>query len=140
METIEIDFDVHQLIEMERRSFEEPKLAALRRLLKLPVESGAPAPVPAKSGRAWFGKGVELPHGTKLRMEYNGRTYDAEITDGVWVSGKERFKSPSGAASGLAITKQGTKTKLDGWGYWEAQLPGSAKWVSILTLWRRAHP
>ena len=34
--SIEIDFDIHKLIELERRSFTEKPFIALRRLLKLP--------------------------------------------------------------------------------------------------------
>ena len=35
MRTIKIDFDIHQLVELERRSFEETPNDALRRLLRL---------------------------------------------------------------------------------------------------------
>ena len=31
----------------------------------------------------------------------------------------------------IAVTKDGAKTSLNGWNYWEVQLPGSAKWRSI---------
>ena len=33
MRTIEIDYDIHRLIQLERRSFDEPEYIALRRLL-----------------------------------------------------------------------------------------------------------
>ena len=35
MRTIKIDFDIHKRIEMERRGFDDPPNAALRRLLGL---------------------------------------------------------------------------------------------------------
>ena len=83
MKTIDIDFDIHRLIELERNGFDEPENAALRRLLKLPDAQIAPRqtpsnrPVPTEGqmllGRPWSGKGVTLPHGTELRMEYRGQ-------------------------------------------------------------------
>ena len=37
--TIEIDFEIYQLIVLEKRDFEEPDFVALRRLLVFPVPS-----------------------------------------------------------------------------------------------------
>src|SRR6056297_1141590 len=89
--TIEIDFDVHRAIELERRDFDESPNEVLRRLLDLApsapsasVEKGRPSsPGSERSGRPWSGKGVELPHGTELRMEYNGQVFLGRIEDGV---------------------------------------------------------
>ena len=72
---IEIDSEVHQLIENERRGCNESPNDALRRLLKIgepkfAPERDAPASVPTK--RSWSDKGVVLPHGTAIRMEYKG--------------------------------------------------------------------
>ena len=135
--TVEVDFDVYKLIETERRSFDEPRNDALRRLLKLPA--AVPAPPRATNGgspseRAWSGVGVTLKHGTKLRMSYNGRLHEGEIVDGKWVIEGRAFDSPSGAASGVALTKRGEHPSLNGWVYWEALAPGSEKWVRIATL------
>lgn len=133
--TIEIDFDVYKLIEAERRSFDEPRIAALRRLLKLPAKANAePAVIGKSAERAWSGEGVILAHGTRVRMSYNGRQYDGEIVDGNWVIEGKAFGSPSGAASGSAITKNGKTTRLDGWIYWEVQAPGDAGWTPIKAL------
>ena len=66
MRTIEIDFDIHKLIEAERRSFDEEPYVALRRLLKLPE----PARELAKpAGRALRSEGVTREHGSKLRVD-----------------------------------------------------------------------
>ena len=147
MRTIEIDFDVHKLIEAERRSFSDAPNAALRRLLKLPDSSQPSAfepvskpPSPGWAGEGWRGKNVFLPNGTQLRMSYNGRVYNATIEGSCWKSEGGVFTSPSGAASGLAKTKTGKATRLDGWGYWEALLPGESEWVRLNELWRRANP
>jgi hypothetical protein len=40
-------------------------------------------------------------------MSYNGRQYAGEIVDGKWVIEGKTFDSPSGAASGVALTKSG---------------------------------
>ena len=133
MRTIEIDFEVHKRIELERTGFNESPNAVLRRLLG--INEASPASTkPAPSGRSWAGKGVTLPHGTELRMEYNGRLYNGRIDHGRWlVEGKE-FKSPSAAASGVAITKAGRHTSLDGWIYWYVKRPGDFDWVALSSL------
>jgi hypothetical protein len=133
--TIEIDFDIHKLIENERQSFSETPNAALRRLLDLPPQLVSSSQVKTASGeRAWFGEGVRLLHGTKLRMRLNGRQYEGEIVDGKWLVEGKIFNSPSGAAGGVALTKKGHKTKLDGWIYWEVKGPSEASWTSLNKL------
>jgi hypothetical protein len=137
--TIEVDFDVHKLIENERRSFDDSPNAALRRLLKLgPAPSVALEKEPnAKPlGRAWTDSGAVLPHGTPVRMPYgrNSQLFEGEIIDGRWVVAGRTFDSPSGAASELAITRRGRKTKLNGWVYWEVKLPGETEWVRLDSL------
>jgi hypothetical protein len=130
MRTIEIDFEVHKRIEMARMSFAETPNAVLRRLLHINGEAPA-VPIPSSSGRPWAGKGVTLPHSTELRMEYNGHVYTGRIDNGRWlVEGKE-FKSPSAAASGVALTKDGRHTSLDGWIYWQVKRPGDTNWIAI---------
>ncbi len=129
--TIEVDFDVHKLIEGERQSFTETPNAVLRRLLGLASRSVAKK---VGGGRSWSGDGVTLPHGTAVKMEYNGRQHEGKIEDGKWVIDGKTFDSPSGAASGVAITKKGKKTRLDGWIYWEACVPGDTSWTPIGVL------
>ena len=129
LSTIEIDFDVHKRIETERRSFSETPNEVLRRLLL--IDS---APIPSSEARAWSGKGVWLPHGSEIRMEYNGRVHSGVIQDGEWVVEGEKYKSPSGAATGVARTKSGKQTNLDGWNYWQFRRPGEAHWTPIRAL------
>lgn len=131
LRAIEIDFDVHRLIEGERRGFEDSPNAALRRLLNL---GDAPKPIGTESaGRPWSDEGVTLPHGTKVRMYYgrNRQLFEGEIVDGQWIVGGRKFDSPSGAASELALTKRGKKTRLNGWNYWEAKRLGDDSWQPI---------
>lgn len=131
---IEIDFDVNQTIEMERTSFDESPNDVLRRLLGLSLVAQNQTTSSKPSGRAWSSKGVVLPHGTKLRMEYNGVEHDAVIDDGSWVCGGGRHAGPSPAAASVAKTKNGSTTSLNGWIYWSAKVPGATKWVAISTL------
>jgi hypothetical protein len=128
--TIEIDFDVHKQIEAERRSFEDPPNAALRRLLRLPEKKDEEG----STGRSWASDGAVLPHGTKVRMSYGGKLIGGEIIDGNWICDGQMFDTPSAAASAMALTKDGQSTSLNGWNYWEAKLPGSAEWVPISNL------
>ena len=131
--TIEIDFDVHKLIETERRGFDDPPLAALRRLLKLP---DTPKEVVSEQpgGRPWTYKNVVLEHGTQLQMQYNHRTHEARIVDGRWLVEGEFYDSPSGAAVAVARTKEGKPTQLNGWDYWDVKSPGSSRWRPINLL------
>jgi hypothetical protein len=128
--SIEIDFEIHKRIEVERQSFSETPTAVLRRLLGID-ESALPEPATRKDGRPWAGKGVTLPHGTEVRMEYNGRVHTGVIDNGAWVVEGEEYKSPSAAAGGAARTRAGKRTQLDGWLYWQAKRPGDTQWVSI---------
>jgi hypothetical protein len=136
LRTIEIDFEVHKAIELERKSFSESPNEVLRRLLGLSAMSPQLAPKETV-GVAWTGKGVTLPHGTELRMKYNGVAYAARIENGKWVTSKGVHSSPSAAAGALAITKSGSTTNLDGWIYWEAKLPGSGRWKKIDEMRRK---
>ena len=151
---IEIDFDVHKKIEEARRSFSDSPNAVLRRLLnigddeqsseRLTPMDNEPGEVPGfKSARPWldedseqpwWGKGVTLPHGTELRMEYRGRLYSGVIENGRWVVEGERFGSPSAAASGVARTKDGKRTNLDGWRYWSVRRSMDKDWIPINQL------
>jgi hypothetical protein len=141
MKTIEIDFDVHRMIELERRGFDEPENAALRRLLKLPaleshtqlftkteVQSIKP------EGDAWLWKGVSLPHGTEVRMDYAGQIVHGLIEQGRWLIDGKFFKSPSDAAGSSVVTKDGTHPNLNGWMYWEVRRPGDSSWRQLQSL------
>ncbi|MCZ8260765.1 MAG: hypothetical protein O9333_11625 [Beijerinckiaceae bacterium] len=139
--TIEIDLDVHKLIEAERRNFVETENDALRRLLRLENSNKGDQNFVAltlQHQRAWADTGVVLPHGTRVRMTYNGRLVFGEILDGIWVIEGRSYASPSGAASGEAITKRGNKTKLDGWIYWEAKLKDHENWMKLDYLRKKA--
>lgn len=138
MRTIEIDFDIHKLIEAERKSFSEPPNTALRRLLKLgpPKDRESEVSSPRVNGAngAWTGKGVMLPAGTELRMEYRGRQHRGVIQDSAWQIEGKRFKSPSAAAGGVAETKSGKRPSLDGWKYWMVRRPGDPGWTALSAL------
>ncbi len=129
---IEIDVDVNRWIEGKRVSFDQTHNDILRSIAGLPSlspQSAAAAPKPsngeAADATAWSGKGAALPAGTRLRMSYNGKTYDGVIESGTWLVNGARHVSPSAAASAVA------GVSLNGWTYWEVQLPGTDKWQSI---------
>jgi hypothetical protein len=137
--TIEIDIDVHKLIEAERRSFAEAPNAVLRRLLNL-GEAGSslrPANDSPDTG-AWTGKGIKLLAGTELKMEYRGREHRGLIQDAGWFVEGKNYKSPSAAAGGVARTKDGKSPSLDGWKYWQVKRPADPDWVALDALRRNA--
>ena len=136
MRMIEVDFDVHRLIEMERRSFDETENTVLRRLLKLGPPTDVQRPE-AKSLRSWSKGGLTLPHGTELRMEYNGLLHVGRIVDGAWEVEGHREKSPSGAASAVARTKDGGQVNINGKSYWQVRRPGETTWTPYVDLKRK---
>lgn len=141
--TIEIDFEVHRHIENNRHGFNDSPNDVLRRLLNLgeAKPSGAASrSAPSLARRSWRDKDVELRHGTAIRMRYDGHSYQGQIIDGEWVIGDQRFDSPSGAASGVAVTKRGTKTRLNGWDYWQVKPPGEDDWKPLRPQHQVARP
>ncbi|MHA7849702.1 hypothetical protein [Roseovarius sp.] len=126
---IEVDFDIHKLIETNRLGFEESANDVLRRLLGL--EEQTKVKTPSSDGvttKYWRKGAVALPSGTKLRMEHNGENYFAEIVNGDWIDEfGEKHKSASGAANALA--RKNSQTTLNGKIYWYINLPGKNTWI-----------
>ena len=137
MQTIEIDFDVYRLIALERRGFDESENATLRRLLKLGPAAGNGLGEPSEKLRPWVKGGLSLPHGTHLRMEYNGTLHLGRIADGAWEVEGHREKSPSGAACAVARSKDGGRVNINGKNYWQIRRPGDADWLPYASLKRR---
>lgn len=141
LQKIDIDWDIHKLIETERRSFDEPPYIALRRLLKLPELKLTPAPAARSmgTGTPWSDDGVTVPHGSLAKMEYNRgkQVYEGQFLNGRLVVNGASFDSLSAAADALAVTKDGKKTSLNGWNYWKVKFPGESKWRSLNEMRRR---
>jgi hypothetical protein len=139
MEKIEIDWDIHKLIESERRGFDEPPYVALRRLLKLPPLTPMASPKETVSeGIPWSEEGVVVPHGSAARMEYlrGSQVYEGQFLNGRLVVDGQSFDTLSAAASALALTKDGSKTSLNGWQYWKVRFPSEKNWKSLDDLRR----
>lgn len=132
LQKIEVDWEIYQLIEKERRSFDEEQYVALRRLLKL----GDPKPESLaerrerSTGIPWSREGVTVPHGSLAKMEYGrgAQVYEGQFLNGKLVVNGQTFDSLSEAANALATTRSGKKTSLNGWNYWQAKFPGETKW------------
>lgn len=137
MRQIDIDFDIHRLIQLERRGFDEPDHVALRRLLKLGPPAEDESQPRERSMRPWSKGGVTLPHGTELRVEYNGLLHLGRISDGFWEVEGHREKSPSGAASAVARTRDGAPVNINGKAYWQIRRPGDADWTASGDLKRK---
>ncbi len=130
MRTIEIDFQVHQKIELERKGFSETANDVLRRVFDL----GGGVLHKEVDKKPWIWKSVSLPHGTKLKMEYNGVTHRSDIEDGCWMVNGQTASSPSDAAKIVAQTRDGKKPSLNGWIYWHFKTPESDQWIPISTM------
>ena len=90
--------------------------------------------LPADSPGSWTGHQVELPAGTRLRMLYGGVEHTGTVVNGKWKVGDRHYNTPSQAASGVARTRSGGKTMLNGWKYWQVKRPSDTSWVSLDAL------
>jgi hypothetical protein len=80
------------------------------------------------TGGATF-KGVRFPDGTLFRANYKGRTYTAEIRNGLWTDSDGSVRnSPSEAAVKI------TGKAWNGWRFWHCKRPKDTRWVLIDTL------
>ncbi len=140
---IDIDFEVYQLIMLERSGFDDTENDALRRLLGLSPRKGAtPTPPPEpdptsttdKGAGGWDKQGVFLPNGTKLWMQYRKKQYDGEIVNGKWVVDGEQYTYPSKAACNVARTKDGRKPSINGWKVWHVKRPKGLQWYRLCDL------
>ena len=131
LQKIDIDCVILKMIEAERQGFDEAPYIALRRLLRLPeIKQNSAATIEAGSGLPWTEDGVSVPHGSLARMEYlrGSQVYEGRFINGRLVVDGHSFDTLSAAAS---VTKDGSKTSLNGWNYWQAQFPGEKKWRSL---------
>lgn len=140
LQKMDIDWDIHRLIEAERQGFDEPPYIALRRLLKLPApERAASGGAPVQTGVPWVEDGVQVPHGSLARMEYQrgSQVYEGQFLDGKLVVNGNAYDTLSAAAGAVAKTKDGTSTSLNGWLYWSAKFPGENKWRKLRDMRRK---
>ena len=142
MRKIEIDFDVHQRIEAERMSFDDPPNVALRRLLGLgppkqaPIALDATERLPNEIGERpnaeWRSKGVALPDGTELQVDYSEVRVSGRVVGGRLSFDGEPFRTPSAAVMSVVGVARGSPVSaINGWKYLNARLPGEDKWMTL---------
>jgi hypothetical protein len=154
---IEIDVELHKIIESKRSSFSESPNEILHRLLggkepgtdreshatHTPEMVGATnepndrqlaqlklmQEIANQSG--WLKQGVYLPNGTQVQMRYNGSVYSGMIEDGKWAVAGRHFDNPSAATMGAIAAAVGSSPNLNGWRLWSCLGPGSTTWVPL---------
>ena len=134
MRTIEIDFEVHRRIEAARRGFEDSPNAVLHRLLGLEEpESGQQQGngVSKSPGTPWMGKGVSLPEGTELLVDYSEVKARGQVVGGRLKFDGVEYSSPSAAVIGAIKDKRGSAVNVNGWRYMYVKRPGEERWVLV---------
>ena len=140
MRSIEVDFEVHQAIELERTGFDDPPNSALRRLLKLgpPDQLAVQKPMTTGSGKLWTKRGVELRDGTELQVKYSEVEAIGRVLEGKLTFNGRPFKTPSAAVAAVVESRRGSKVTVNGWEYVYARRPGEREWRSLAQLRDRA--
>ena len=69
-----------------------------------------------------------------MKYARGSQIYEGMFIDGKLVVNGVAYTALSPAASALAVTKEGKKTNLDGWLYWEAKFPGETSWKKLSDL------
>ena len=134
---IEIDLDVHKVIEANRESLDEKPVAILRRMLNLPASTETPT---APAGKAWSKLGIELPQRAQSSEGDERCGDEGEIADGAWIVEGKRVNSPSGAAKAVAKTKNGKAANVDGWSEVGAPCGPVTPSIGLLfDLWAEVH-
>ena len=130
MKSIEIDFYVEKALFLRRTSEEVSYNDVLRYLLGLvPTTKTSITTTAAESEQGdWVSKGVSFPSGTLFRATYNGLTYYGKVEVGALAVENKRYYSPSSAAVDI------TGNMVNGWIFWECQLPGRPSWQMIKSL------
>lgn len=126
MVSIDVDFEVFKELTMRRRSEDMSYDDVIRELLGLPqLANGSVPHLDEPSGIPWVVKGVSFPHGTEFKATYKGQLYKGQVRNGALVVKGTRYTSPSAAAVSI------TGSPVNGWMFWECQLPGDTRWRVI---------
>ena len=134
MRSIDIDFAVHQRIEAVRRNFDDPPNTVLRRLLgigepEMKMSSLGSGNGCLSLGNAWKGKGVLLPEGTELQVDYSGIRSFGHVVGGKLKFGDMEYNSPSRAVNGVVAEHRGNRVSTNGWKHLYVKRPSDLDWL-----------
>lgn len=122
---IEVDFEVYKQLTLLRENEEVTYNDVIRDLLSM---NSGDENAGESVTNPWVWKGVRFPEGTRFRATYKGQQYFAEVQDGGLYYDGVKHKSPSSAA--FEITQSG----VNGWNFWECQMPEEDSWTVINEL------
>ena len=81
----------------------------------------------------WSKDGITLPHGTKLRMAFNGQEQYGEIANGNIYVGGQNYNSLSDAARELS------GQSMNGWLWWDVKMPDENCWTALRWIKHRKY-
>ena len=125
MQTIQIPDDIYARLQHHAVPLEDSAADVIVRLLDT-IEHPPLQPQSSQAsngGGDFFSKGGRIPNGTKLRANYKGRLFYAEIRHGtIWLDGNA-YESLSRAIIAVARSVGTRNPSLNGWKYWEYEGP-----------------
>lgn len=129
MATVTVDFEVFKEITRRRSSESVTENDVLREALGLDKRIPPKHTSSENEPRGAVFKGVTFPEGTQFRANYKGRTYTAEVRNGMWTDSDGSVRnSPSEAAVKI------TGKPWNGWRFWHCKRQKDGDWVLIDTL------
>ena len=127
MRSIDIDFDVFKEITARRQSEDVNENDVLRQLLGLnPINKKIIDN--DKNQHSWIVKNIKFPPKTLFRASYKGKYYEGIVEENGLKLNTKIYTSPSAAAISI------TNNPVNGWVFWECQLPGQSNWQIIKNL------
>ena len=149
MRTIEVDFEVHQLIEANRRGFDDPANAVLRRLLRIdgkdinhsPTET-TPETASKYPDGSWTKRGVHLDSGAELKVSYAEVEAYGRVDGGRLMFDGKGYDAPSPAVMEVVAVRRGKSVSINGWKHLYVRESMHGSWFSLdqLRLIQRRRP
>ena len=98
-----------------------------------------PDTISERPSPGWRSKGVVLPDGTELQVDYSEVRASGRVIGGRLSFNNEFFRTPSSAVmNAVGTARGGVVSAINGWKYLYARLPGEDKWTRLDSIREKA--